>query len=77
MRGHIPDFPTANSLPTHLSLGKDDPFAGHGAHSVGHPGADQLGTQLLVVVIHAHLAGIVGLVRRVIVDRVEERQGGI
>jgi len=62
---------------THLSLRKDDPFAGHGAHSIGHPGADQLGPKLLVIVVHAHLAGIVGLVGRVVVDRVQEGQGGI
>lgn len=62
---------------TYLCLGKNGSVASGGAHAIGHPGADELRLQELVVVQFADDAGRGELVREMVFDRVEEAQGGI
>lgn len=52
-------------------------MASGGAHAIGHPSADELRLQLLVVVQFADDAGPSELVREMVFDRVEEAERGI
>lgn len=61
----------------YLCLCKNGPVASGGSHSVGHPGADELRFEQLVVVQLADNAGRRELVREMVFDRVEEAERGV